>query len=347
MKKVIFIGGIGNPKQFGGELTKNKLLTKRLRDFFAKLTIIDTYQSRSKPWKLWRLPFILLMHPKTPIVFSTSYGNVYWLHRILKALSPGRKIVLWVIGGDLHTEVKRGRYRVDVLQTLQYLLVEGQAMQEELCRQGIVNVEVIPNFKDISLAPASGLHTSYNQQNGKLRLVFFSRIMPEKGCDLILNLANRLNEEGYQDKFIIDFWGPIAPDYRERFSTLLSSLTNVEYKGSLDLFSELGYATLASYHLSLFPTYWSGEGFPGVIIDSFMAGLPILASDWGLNKELVGKETGFIIPTHDTEAMASIVSDIIDGIIDLEPLSQEAYRRAFRYDVNHVVTKDLIEKIFK
>ena len=346
MYQLLFIGGLGAAHEFGGELTKNKFLTKRLRDFVDKLIIVDTYRSRSKPWRLWKLPFILLINPNTPIIFSTSYGNVYWLHRILKVVFPKRKIVLWVIGGDLHLEVEKGRYRVDVLKSLQYLLVEGQAMKDALCGQGVENVKVMPNFKDISLFSPLHCHTPYTPSK-VLRLVFFSRIMPDKGCDLILDLAHKLNERGYKDKFVIDFYGPIAPDYSKRFSSILDTLPNVHYQGTLDLLSGAGYVTLASYHLTLFPTFWSGEGFPGVIVDSFISGLPILSSDWGLNKELVDKETGFVVPAHNTTDMLSIVSDVINGGIDLEPLAQTARQRATNYDVNHLITNDLIVEIFK
>ena len=346
MYQLLFIGGLGAAHEFGGELTKNKFLTKRLRDFVDKLIIVDTYRSRSKPWRLWKLPFILLINPNTPIIFSTSYGNVYWLHRILKVVFPKRKIVLWVIGGDLHLEVEKGRYRVDVLKSLQYLLVEGQAMKDALCGQGVENVKVMPNFKDISLFSPLHCHTPYTPSK-VLRLVFFSRIMPDKGCDLILDLAHKLNERGYKDKFVIDFYGPIAPDYSKRFSSILDTLPNVHYQGTLDLLSGAGYVTLASYHLTLFPTFWSREGFPGVIVDSFISGLPILASDWGLNKELVDKETGFVVPAHNTTDMLSIVSDVINGGIDLEPLAQTARQRATNYDVNHLITNDLIVEIFK
>lgn len=248
--------------------------------------------------------------------------------------------------GDLHLEVEKGRYRVDVLKSLQYLLVEGQAMKDALCGQGVENVKVMPNFKDISLFSPLHCHTPYTPSK-VLRLVFFSRIMPDKGCDLILDLAHKLNERGYKDKFVIDFYGPIAPDYSKRFSSILDTLPNVHYQGTLDLLSGAGYVTLASYHLTLFPTFWSGEGFPGVIVDSFISGLPILASDWGLNKELVDKETGFVVPAHNTTDMLSIVSDVINGGIDLEPLAQTARQRATNYDVNHLITNDLIVEIFK
>ena len=58
--KIIFIGGIGTKTQFGGELTKNKEIIKRLSELGCSLTLIDTYQARSKPFKLLVLLFKLL-----------------------------------------------------------------------------------------------------------------------------------------------------------------------------------------------------------------------------------------------------------------------------------------------
>ena len=55
----------------------------------------------------------------------------------------------------------------------------------------------------------------------------------------------------------------------------------------------------------MFPTTWKGEGFPGVIIDAYAAGLPVIATDWNLNKEIICEgENGFIIPPNDVQALA-------------------------------------------
>jgi glycosyltransferase involved in cell wall biosynthesis len=54
----------------------------------------------------------------------------------------------------------------------------------------------------------------------------------------------------------------------------------------------------------LFPTTWKGEGFPGVIIDAFIAGLPVIASNWNMNNEIiVDGVNGFIFEPNNCLAL--------------------------------------------
>ena len=61
-KRIIFIGGIGKTIEFGGELTKNKLIIERLKDYCIhnkkQLICIDTYNSnhdlKKKIRIIWR-----------------------------------------------------------------------------------------------------------------------------------------------------------------------------------------------------------------------------------------------------------------------------------------------------
>lgn len=56
---------------------------------------------------------------------------------------------------------------------------------------------------------------------------------------------------------------------------------------------------LKNYDALLFPTYYEGEGFAGTIIDAFAAGLPVIASDWKYNSEIIKQGiTGVITKTH-------------------------------------------------
>ncbi len=52
--KVIFIGGIGDEKTFGGELTKNKFIIARLEELGKKVIYVDTFQSRRAHGVLFR-----------------------------------------------------------------------------------------------------------------------------------------------------------------------------------------------------------------------------------------------------------------------------------------------------
>lgn len=100
-----------------------------------------------------------------------------------------------------------------------------------------------------------------------------------------------------------------------------------------------GYETLSTYDVMLFPTFYNGEAFPGVFIDCFIAGVPIVASDWHFNKDIIDENTSIIIPAKDDEALYHTMKDIIDGKIDLQAMARSCQNEARKYD-NQVVLSD-------
>lgn len=54
----------------------------------------------------------------------------------------------------------------------------------------------------------------------------------------------------------------------------------------------------------LFPTCYEGEGFAGTLIDALAAGVPVIASEWRYNSEIViPGTTGLLFKTHDVEEL--------------------------------------------
>ena len=74
---------------------------------------------------------------------------------------------------------------------------------------------------------------------------------------------------GLQNKFLIDFYGKIDDSYESSFKERVDLIPNVNYQGFLNLGENEGYDKLSTYDMMLFPTYWKGEGFASVFIDSF------------------------------------------------------------------------------
>ena len=61
---------------------------------------------------------------------------------------------------------------------------------------------------------------------------------------------------------------------------------------------------LKDYYALLFPTYYEGEGFAGTLIDALAAGVPVIASDWRYNSEIVMPgTTGLLFKTRDVEEL--------------------------------------------
>lgn len=214
-------------------------------------------------------------------------------------------------------------------------------MKEKLKECGIKNVFYKPNFKTISSIPDVEKY-----HDGKIHFVFLSRIIPDKGVGYILDCVEKLNDNGYAKRFEVDFYGSIDPEYKLEFSKRIECLDNSYYCGKLNLQVWDNYKKLIKYHFMLFPTYWVGEGFPGVVIDSYIGGVPILASDWNFNTEFIdNSRTGLIVPTHDILALYEAMLDIIRGKYNICEMSKHCRKYAEKFDTDTVLTEKFINEI--
>jgi len=146
--------------------------------------------------------------------------------------------------------------------------------------------------------------------------------------------------------FIVDFYGPVATGFQKDFDQLLSDTPQCTYKGYLDFLShpEGAYTTLSGYHTMVFPTYWQGEGFPGVVLDAYIAGLPVIASNWNLNAEVLSEGiTGLLVPPRDAVALAVAMDKMIGEREKLADYSKACHSRALDYIVGTVLDNCLVQ----
>lgn len=340
MKQVLFVGWVNQGKApVDGETTKNQYIIAELKKY-CKVTVLDFYQKRKHPWVYLQALWAVITQPHATIVLSTSASNIYGMLKWFKKLNLRRNVVHWVIGGTLGDKVKNGIFNANIIGYAKHTLVESPLMLRQLEDCGVAGVIQVPNFKLINYLPKVSVPQDV------IRFVFLSRIMAEKGCNEILTAAKLLNEWGMQDQYIVDFYGKVADDYKTTFEEGLSKLQNVKYQGFLDMRQKEGYDKLATYDMLLFPTYWKGEGFAGIFIDAFVAGLPMIITDWAHNSQFVKEgETGLFIPVHDAKALAQKMKECIEGQYDILKMKQYCQIEAKKYDVRRIVTEDLLKKI--
>ena len=346
MKKVIFVGWVNQGKApVDGETTKNQYIIAELKKY-CKVTVLDFYEKRRHPWVYVQALWALLTKPQATIIFSTSAKNVYAILRLFKRLHVRRDIIYWVIGGAFPKLVKEGRFRADVFNYIKYNLVQCHSMMSELAEVGVANARFVKNFKPIPYYPDLEKALASRAKCEILRFVFLSRIMPDKGCDYILEAVRRLNAKGLQHRFSVDFYGKIEADYREQFLKEVGRLENVTWHGLLDLRPPDGYDALASYHAMLFPTFHPTEGFAGVMIDAFIASLPVLASDWAHNAEAITDgEQGIIYPVHNVEALVNVMEKCILRQVDLQAMARNARTEAPKYEAKNALSEDYLKSI--
>lgn len=339
--KVVFIGpagGGGVPKN--GASAKNYHLMKYFRTKEINVLSVDTENWKKNPFILLRLFFYLLFFSKAKYIIAANNMSSYRVLQLMSLIPGKRSVIYWIIGGSIADWIKEGKVKAEYFKLVDYFLAEGKKMQKTFAEVGFTNTIYVPNFKCIDYLP-----NLQSEKVKQVRFVFLSRIIPEKGCNNIIDAVKVLNEK-YKGKFSVDFYGPFEAEYESEFNSKISRIENISYRGFLDLRNQKNYDQLAKYDAMLFPTYWHGEGFPGIIIDAFVSGLPVIATDWSLNADIIeDKKTGIILKENTVQALADAMADVIDNREAFRSMSIACRNSAMTYDINNVVSDELLDKI--
>ena len=343
-KNLIFIGPIGlGTIPPGGDVMKNQLFLDRFVQVFDQVITVDTLNWKKRPWVMFRLFLSLLFHPKAKVIISANPGSADSLIGLIKKMRLPNECYYWVVGGSFHEMIKEGRFSASTYAYLKGIFLQGQSMVDSLKESGLNNGVFVPNSKIIN---------HYGEKLPKLdektHFVFLSRVEEYKGCTDIFTSVDALNQTGYHGRFDVVFYGRESEDaeYAKQFNEMVNSHSEVEYKGLLNLRDTNNYDELAKYDVMLFPTYWHGEGFPGIVIDAYISSLPIIASDWNLNKDVIEDgQTGWIIPSHDVEALTERMKFVIDHPEEVQRMSSICREKAAQYDSRVVLSEDNLKKL--
>ncbi len=342
VKKILFIGPLGGgetPKN--GASIKNRFIVDKLREGEYKVNVIDTEHWRSNPFILIKVLIKLLISFKSKIIISTSFYSAYRILKIASKIVEPQRIYYWVIGGALAEKIKEYNLSPDVYKKIKFLIVEGKSIESELGKIGIRNIVVLPNFKKIGKLPEIP-----KRVGDKIKFVFLSRIRSEKGCDLILEACKQLNAKGFEKKYSVDFYGPIEESYKTGFLTKVNDLNNIEYRGFLNLQDWDNYEELAKFDCLLFPTFWPTEGFPGIIVDAMVSGLPVMASNWNMNKEIVQEGVnGWLIEPNDLNSLYHNMESLILNPERCDEIRGETQKKVHKFDIDNLLTPEYLKSL--
>ena len=342
--KLILVGPINKGNvPMTGDTMKNQLFLKRFSEVFEKVIAVDTRQWKKRPWVILEMLARITLNINAKVVISANPQSSNSIIRNLRRLHLDKNLFYWVVGGSFHERVKDGDYDAENYKNVKAILVQGKSMVKTLNGCGLNNAIYVPNSKYIDFLPEKP-----TRKDDKTHFVFLSRLDEYKGCSDIIAAADILNKGGYEGKFDITFYGKTTDDisYFDRFCKAIESHSEISYKGLLNLRDSKNYNELASYDVMLFPTYWMGEGFPGIVIDAYIASLPIIATDRNLNKDVVEEgKTGWIIPTHSPEALAEKMKHAIEHPEEVKTMAKNCHDMAMKYDSREVLSEENLKKI--
>ena len=316
-KKIVLIGSTNlNGVPAGGEEYKNQLLVKLFKCDDFKLSIVDTYHWSRRPEVFLQLFYYILIYKSDYIVVSASSNSVYKLLSVIKFIRPNKlkSIIYFVLGGFLPGALQKEQFSITVYRGLHWIIVQGKQMRTLLNSLGLNNVIEIPNFKNTRIF----LETSGNNHKNSRKLIFISTICKEKGVDLIFQAISLLKVQNNKVvHFEIDFYGPIEKTYEKTFAdNLIKHSDVVKYCGYLDIMNntQKSYSILERYEALVFPTLYEGEGFPGIFIDAFICGLPIITTNWHMNGEIIKNGiNGLILKNNSAESLLISILKLLEN----------------------------------
>src|SRR3954469_23986101 len=142
-------------------------------------------------------------------------------------------------------------------------------------------LQILPRGLDTDLfTPArrdTGFWAQHGSKNGAVRLLYVGRVSREKDLDVLADAYRQLRKEGVQVQLFVVGHGPYS-------EALAKSLPDAFFTGYLRG-TELARA-YASADVFVFPS--TTDTFGNVILEAQASGLPVVVSDSGGPKELVG-----------------------------------------------------------
>ena len=301
--KVAIIGHFGgNENILDGQTVKTKILYEELSAHTDwRIKKVDTYYKKRNPVKLLMQTIAALISTRNVIVLLSGNGMKFYFP-LLNLVSKVFRTRVYhdVIGGNLDFYIRNNPKFVKYLNNFAANWVETDQLKKRVESCGVKNCEVIPNFKRLTILPESAIRT---EENGPFRFCTFSRVMKEKGIEDAIAAVEEINSEAGEAVCTLDIYGLIDKGYKERFSKVMGAVTPcVQYKGVVPF--DRSVEAIKDYYALLFPTRWDGEGFPGTIIDAYSAGLPVIATDWNCNGEIIqNKENGILYPNKELQSL--------------------------------------------
>lgn len=300
--KIGIIGHFGGNKQFlDGQTIKTKEINAYIENYFHIKTFkFDTYKILKNPFKLiYQLIRILKNNDIVIVILAIRGYKVITPLLMFLNIFYKRRLFDIIIGGGRYRIYKNNNLITRCSRKYEKIFVETNFVKNKYLDLNINNVDILHNFKNLKkgkLKPTEDV----------IKICIFSRIIKEKGITEAIQSVIKANN--ITDKFELDIYGVIGKKYKEEFKNIMSSCPDfIKYKGTIDYDKSVD--VLNNYDVMLFLTYYKNESFAGTILDAFYSGVPIIASDWKSNFE--------ILKDGVTGLKVNSVDDVVDCLIDL------------------------------
>ena len=280
---------------------------------------------------LWRIP----SSSKVVIFGSRGFCCTYGVVATLVAWLFHKPVYLRFFGGRpmLFPNRLPGPARTLVVSGLRLahrLVVQTETGAEEFPQTLQQKVRVVPGYRPMIKSSSVG----ERPRDGAVRFVYTGALSQEKGTLLLVETFSRLvsNRKGESGPVELHLFGGGPEDLLEKIRAIDGVYCHGQVENSVlrDL--------LGDYDIFVFPSVYDNEGHPGSIIEALMAGLPVIACDRDVIREVVIDEVnGLLVEAGNGDTLLKTMGRLLhDKALRVE-LSEGASRTSARYDANNVL----------
>lgn len=281
---------------------------------------------------LWQLP----KHDAVLLFGTADLCFTYGLAFVLGAALLRKHCAMRITGGRVRFSA---RQLPRVVRSACFAIARLAAVisiQTNVARQDL------PSALQAKLSPVRGYRPSSTavrhrarRRCGRVRFAFVARAHPEKGEIVLSSALGQLG--GHIDRLELHVYGrPLAqrPGFAGVRTTFHGYLPNDRLR-----------LALADNDVLLFPSCYAFEGHPGVVIEAFMSGVPVIATDLPGPREIVRHGmNGLIVPVGDARALARAISRLASDEDQRDQLARGALSSGGRFDQVRVLP-ELVETL--
>lgn len=320
-----------------GQAVRTTIITNELRRRYGDTAVatINTNAWRKKPLRFLFSSISLLRRSEVFIIAPADNGfKVFvpildFFNRIFK-----RRILYVVIGGFLPELLRKKPKYIKMVNRFTGSFVQTENIKKDLEEIGIKNLSILSNPKRLNSLREDEVRLIKDK---KIKVCVFSRIYADKGVEDAIEAVKIANEILGGQYISLDMFGLVPESYKERLKELLQDNEGlVRYNGIIDYDKTV--ETLKDYFVLLFPTYYHGEGSPGNVIDAYNSALPIIATDWLYNSDVVlNGKTGLLVPVKNPQELANAILRLYNNRQLQFELAKNSLREASKYDPDAIL----------
>lgn len=291
-----------------GDRGKN-LDKKNIRDEFTRLKKIIS-----------SIKYFLKVNKYDVVHINTSCSKTGMIRdfQLIKIIKKKNIPVILQCHCNIEDQIKSNRYSEKMLKKICLLsdkiLVLNNKSFYYLKKQKIKSI-IFPNFIDDEVILKG--HKRISKRIGNV--VFVGHVIETKGVNELIEASKELTDINFT------FVGEMHTEYKNKVYP-----KNIHFVGNIDHMKVIEY--LDKSDLFIMPSYT--EGFSVAVLEAMARGLPIVTTDVGNNKELLGNNGGLIIEKKNTNQIVEAINIMMDPKLRKEMsennvLVAKSYTRSF------------------